>query len=509
MRKVYFLPRGDHWEARGGNLTMVGNDRPLKQTIGVDRSAAIEATKHEMKALQQELTRNKAEEKGVVDAELNAKRAWNKAAKEHQKLTGNIKKMEATLDELKAEAETSEEIPTVDTTAFEVEIQEAEAAVEDIKKREAEVAQEIESLVPGVEEQKKKLDEIAARNQRILDDMDKADAKLEDIVRGQARRQEAVDKFRAKVEQIEQGTIQQEEKVKEVKGRVANALAGARNMQFAFHFEANLYQLKKNNNGEVPPGENQEMEEATQEELDEIETVDPPRDSKHYKSKLQNKMKKIEQEKERRNMVESDPAVARDKYFRAKKDCDSKMEQINSIERNCKALTKDLRARKNRWRQFRAHIAEMTNLGFDEFLNKKGSAGEVEFDHDDGILDIKFQKDNKDESSQSKDVKALSGGERSFTTLALLLAIGESLETPFRVMDEFDVFLDPVARKIAMKTLVEVAKEMEHRQFIFITPQDVSNLKTDPKLKIFKMKAPARSSIVGGPQQQTLDFANQ
>ena len=103
-------------------------------------------------------------------------------------------------------------------------------------------------------------------------------------------------------------------------------------------------------------------------------------------------------------------------------------------------------------------------------------------------------------------MKALSGGERSFATLSLLLAIGESLETPFRVMDEFDVFLDPVARKIAMKSLVTVAKEMEHRQFIFITPQDVSSLKTDPKLRVFKLKPPARSKTVGGAQQQTLDF---
>ena len=66
--------------------------------------------------------------------------------------------------------------------------------------------------------------------------------------------------------------------------------------------------------------------------------------------------------------------------------------------------------------------------------------------------------DSEQESTQTDDVKALSGGECSFTMLALLLALGERLETPFRVMDEFDVFLDPVARKIALDTLVEIVR---------------------------------------------------
>merc|ERR1711957_130806 len=146
------------------------------------------------------------------------------------------------------------------------------------------------------------------------------------------------------------------------------------------------------------------------------------------------------------------------------------------------------KSRKQRWRKFRSHITTLTNEAFDEMLNKKGSSGTINFDHDEGKLNLTVQKDNRDESSQTNDVKALSGGERSFTTLSLLLALGESLETPFRVMDEFDVFLDAMARKIALDTMIQVAKGLSHRQFIFITPQDLSNVKTDDMLKIIKMK---------------------
>jgi len=233
--------------------------------------------------------------------------------------------------------------------------------------------------------------------------------------------------------------------------------------------------------------------------------MEVPKDPEYYEGKIRRLQKEIEREKDKRQLTETDPEVALEKYIRAKKALDSKLETIDTIEEHVEHLVEDLNNRKKMWRHFRSHISEMTNNNFDEILNRKGSSGKIEFDHKSKALGLVVQKDNKDGTSQTADVKALSGGERSYTTLALLLALGESLETPFRVMDEFDVFLDPVARRIALQTMIGVAKDFEHRQFIFITPQDLSNIKTDPKLKIFHMKPPIRSNIVGGPTQQTLD----
>lgn len=48
-------------------------------------------------------------------------------------------------------------------------------------------------------------------------------------------------------------------------------------------------------------------------------------------------------------------------------------------------------------------------------MNIKGSAGTVQFDHDQESLNLIVQKDAFDEQSQQKDVKSLSGGEKSFT----------------------------------------------------------------------------------------------
>jgi hypothetical protein len=72
-----------------------------------------------------------------------------------------------------------------------------------------------------------------------------------------------------------------------------------------------------------------------------------------------------------------------------------------------------------------------------------------------------------------KDLRQLSGGERSFTTVCFALALGEFTSCPFRAMDEFDVFMDAVARRTSMASLFENAALTPHLQFVFLTPQDV------------------------------------
>lgn len=93
--------------------------------------------------------------------------------------------------------------------------------------------------------------------------------------------------------------------------------------------------------------------------------------------------------------------------------------------------------------------------------------------------------------------------------MALLIALGETLETPFRILDEFDVFLDAETRKLVIKSLIHVAKNLKHRQFIFITPQDLSSITADPQVQILKLTPPDRHQNAGGPTQQTLSFASQ
>ncbi|CAM6010338.1 unnamed protein product [Sphagnum balticum] len=62
-------------------------------------------------------------------------------------------------------------------------------------------------------------------------------------------------------------------------------------------------------------------------------------------------------------------------------------------------------------------------------------------------------------------------------------------EAPFRAMDEFDVFMDAVSRKISLDTVVDFAVQ-QGSQWIFITPHDISSVKAGPFVRKQQMSAP-------------------
>lgn len=130
-------------------------------------------------------------------------------------------------------------------------------------------------------------------------------------------------------------------------------------------------------------------------------------------------------------------------------------------------------------------------LDFNLRLSRKQHAGTLVFNHDEETLKLDVTRNSQDTQAKStSDARNLSGGERSFTTLCFELAMWEFCETPFRVLDEFDVYMDDTYRKIAVDTLLEICDSQPSRQFIFITPQDMHPFlkRRAPMPRVVKMK---------------------
>ena len=131
---------------------------------------------------------------------------------------------------------------------------------------------------------------------------------------------------------------------------------------------------------------------------------------------------------------------------------------------------------------YRKEIASRTNMSFNKHLNERDFAGKLKFNDELKQIDVEIMH-GRNQSSASckkanlvKDMKSLSGGERSYTQTALLLALGTAIECPFRVMDEFDVFMDTENRQLTLETLISGAKKDLSKQYIFVTPNDLRYL---------------------------------
>jgi len=80
------------------------------------------------------------------------------------------------------------------------------------------------------------------------------------------------------------------------------------------------------------------------------------------------------------------------------------------------------------------------------------------------------------------DINNLSGGEKSCTQMNLIMSLWETMNPPFRALDEWEVFLDNVTRKEIAKSLLQfgLQQQQQNYQFIFISPQGAGDIGIDP-----------------------------
>lgn len=78
---------------------------------------------------------------------------------------------------------------------------------------------------------------------------------------------------------------------------------------------------------------------------------------------------------------------------------------------------------------------------FSNLINSRDYNGTLKFDHINQKLEIIVHPQKAKDASDARDLKSLSGGERSFSTVSFLLALWTIVESPILFLDEFDVFM--------------------------------------------------------------------
>uniref|UniRef100_A0A8C9T0M5 Structural maintenance of chromosomes 6 n=1 Tax=Scleropages formosus TaxID=113540 RepID=A0A8C9T0M5_SCLFO len=158
-------------------------------------------------------------------------------------------------------------------------------------------------------------------------------------------------------------------------------------------------------------------------------------------------------------------------YAEALKSYQEAANQVKDLKRFIDCLDNIMNDRLMRFKMMRRSIAVRCKLYFSNFLIKLNCSGSMIFDHTKETLSISVKPPGCEDDSVN-DVRSLSGGERSFATVCFILALWEITESPFRCLDEFDVYMDMHNRRISMDLLVQLSERQYGRQFIFITPQN-------------------------------------
>ncbi|XP_063771417.1 structural maintenance of chromosomes protein 6 isoform X2 [Pseudophryne corroboree] len=185
-------------------------------------------------------------------------------------------------------------------------------------------------------------------------------------------------------------------------------------------------------------------------------------------------------------------------YHAAKENYHDMESKVKNLKMFVKMLDDIMTQRYKTYQQFRRYLTLRCKFYFDSLLSQRAYSGKISFDHRNETLSITVQPGEGNKAALS-DMRSLSGGERSFSTVCFVLSLWSIAESPFRCLDEFDVFMDMVNRRISMDMMLTMADSQRYRQFILLTPQHMSSLPYSNLIRILRMQDPERG-------QTTLPF---
>ncbi|MED6107411.1 hypothetical protein PIB30_013768 [Stylosanthes scabra] len=198
----------------------------------------------------------------------------------------------------------------------------------------------------------------------------------------------------------------------------------------------------------------------------------------------------LTQKVERECQRHSEPiADLRMLYEKKERKIKKKQQVYKALRQKMDACQKALGIRGIKFKKNANYLKQQLSWKFNDHLRKKGISGLIKVNYEEKTLSIEVQMPQDASNRAVRDTRGLSGGERSFSTLCFALALHEMTESPFRAMDEFDVFMDAVSRKISLDTLVDFAVS-QGSQWLFITPNDTSMVNPGPKVRKLQMPPP-------------------
>lgn len=217
---------------------------------------------------------------------------------------------------------------------------------------------------------------------------------------------------------------------------------------------------------------------------------DLPHSQEEIKQEITNIQQKLQEAEKMMGMSQQQIV---DNYNNAKTKFIDASKKYKVIEEVLGKLTRTIKIREQNLERTQQITFFEADNDFKASMRIRKFAGHLDFDKKEKKLSILILTPNDD---RYREVSTFSGGEKSYSQMALLLATWRPMRSRIIALDEFDVFMDQVNRKIGSKLIVKKLKDIPNTQTIIITPQDIGGIaEIDDSVRILRMRDPKRTTI--------------
>jgi len=149
--------------------------------------------------------------------------------------------------------------------------------------------------------------------------------------------------------------------------------------------------------------------------------------------------------------------------------------RIEEVRANRVKVLQEIEKRQKKWREMTESMLDEVNIRYKQLLRKLQAAGEVRLinNHDIEEAGLEIYVGFHGAALQKLDPYTHSGGERSSSVMAFLLALQQNILSPLRAVDEFDLHMDP-QNKEAVSDFIVSTMQGTNDQYIAITPSQVT-----------------------------------
>jgi chromosome segregation ATPase len=150
-------------------------------------------------------------------------------------------------------------------------------------------------------------------------------------------------------------------------------------------------------------------------------------------------------------------------------------QRIEEVRANRVRILQEIEERQKKWREVTEKMLDDINVRYKQLLRRLQAVGEVRLvnNHDIEEAGLEIYVGFKGAVPQRLDPYTHSGGERSSSVMAFLLALQQNIISPFRAVDEFDLHMDP-QNKEAVSEFIVSTMEGTNDQYMAITPSQIT-----------------------------------